>query len=75
MTKELKSLLERAARWPREVQDEAADGLRAIEAGYRGAYEFTAEDKAALERSAKDVHRKKFASSKKVAAFFKRVRA
>ncbi|MDO8576591.1 MAG: hypothetical protein Q7R90_04740 [bacterium] len=71
MTKELKSLLERAARWPREVQAEAADSLRAIETAYRGLYVLTADDEKALEKSAEDVRLKNFVSKKKLRTFFK----
>lgn len=75
MTKALKALMERAAKWPQEVQEEAAETLRAIEAGHYGDYELAASDKAALKKSARDVRQRKFASAKKVAAFFKRARA
>lgn len=75
MTKELKSLLERAARWPQEVQEEAADSLQAIEQAYQGSYVLTAEDKKALEKSAEDVRKKRFVSPKKLRAFFKTGRA
>ena len=75
MTKELKSLLERAARWPQEVQEEAIETLRSIEAGHVGSYALTAEDREALARSAEDVKHGRFASSRKVATFFKRARA
>lgn len=75
MTRALKELIDRAASWPQEVQEEAAETLRAIERGHIGAYKLTPEDKAALAQSEKDVRNKKFASPKKVADFFKRARA
>ena len=75
MTKTLKELFKRATRWPQEVQDEAFETLRSIEKGHSGGYRLTAEDKEALRRSAEDVRRGRFASHKKVAAFFKRTRA
>jgi len=75
MTKELKSLLERAAQWPQEVQDEAADSLRAIETAYSGLYVLTADDKKALKKSAEDVRLNKFVSKKKLHTFFKSGRA
>jgi len=75
MMKELKSLLERAARWPQGVQKEAVETLLSIEQGHVGSYELTAEDRKALARSAKDVRRKKFVPPRKVTAFFKSVSA
>jgi hypothetical protein len=75
MTKELKSLLERVARWPQKVQEEAVETLRSIEAGHTGRYVLTSEDKEALARSADDVKHARFVSSRKVAAFFKRAGA
>ena len=75
MTKELKSLFGRAARWPREVQDEAVDSLQAIEAAYNGLYVVTADDEKALAKSAEDVRLKRFVSKKKLHAFFKSGRA
>lgn len=75
MTKALKEMLERAEQWPHEVQEAAAETLRAIERGHVGAYTLTTGDKAALARSAEDVRRGKFASAKKVSAFFKRARS
>jgi len=75
MTKELKLLLERAAQWPRGVQKEAVETLRSIEAGHVGSYVLTPEDREALARSAEDVRQRRFASARKVAAFFKRARA
>ena len=75
MTKALKDMLARAKKWPEEVQEEAVDTLRAIEAGHRGIYKLTEDDKAALKRSAEDVRLRRFVSAKKVAAFFKRIGA
>ncbi len=75
MTEELKTLLERAALWPKKVQKEAIETLRSIEAGHAGHYVLTAGDKVALAHSAEDVRRGKFASVRKVSAFFKRARA
>ena len=75
MTKMLKDLLERAAHWPQEVQDEAADSLQAIEQAYQGSYVLTAEDEKALEKSAEDVRERRFVSPKKLRTFFKTGRA
>lgn len=65
MTKALKDLLERAAEWPEGVQEAAVEALRMIERNQIGVYKLTAEDKAALRRSAEDVRKGRFASEKK----------
>lgn len=75
MTKALTELLERATRWPREIQDEAVETLRFIERGHVGSYTLTVEDRKALARSAEDVRKGRFASPRKVSAFFKRSRS
>ena len=75
MTQALKELLGRAKRWPREVQEEAFETLRSIERGYVGGYVLSAEDKKALARSAADVRKDRFASSRAVSAFFKKFRS
>ena len=72
MTKALKEILERAKKWPEEVQEAAAETLRVIERGHIGTYKLTKEDMEALARSAEDVRRKRFASPRKIKAFFKR---
>jgi hypothetical protein len=74
MIKKLKELFERADTWPKEVQDEAVETLLSIERGYVGDYELTADDRAALARSAEDVKAGRFASEAQVAEFFKRSR-
>ena len=75
MTQTLKKLLQRVEEWPPEIQEEAADTLRAIEKAHRGLYELTVDDKKALARSAKDVHLRRFVSAKKLRNFFKTGRA
>jgi len=75
MTQALKELLGRAKRWPREVQEEAVATLRSIERGHVGSYTLTVEDKKALARSAEDVRKGRFASSRAVSAFFKKSRS
>lgn len=72
MTKALKELFARAQKWPEDVQEAAADSLRVIEQVHLGKYVLTVDDLKALERSADDVRNKRFASPKKVKAFFKR---
>lgn len=75
MTKALKELFERATHWPREIQDEAAETLHSIERGHIGGYTLTVEDRKALARSAEDVRKGRFASPRKVSAFFKKSRS
>ena len=70
MSKKLKELVERAETWPEEVQDEALETLLSIEQGHVGEYVLTADDKAALARSATDVRLGKFAAESQVAEFF-----
>ncbi len=72
MTKALKELLARVEKWPEAVQETAVETLRVIEKGHIGGYRLTEEDLAALERSAEDVRHGRFASPKKIKAFFKR---
>ena len=75
MTTKLKEILKRVGKWPAEAQEEAAETLRAIEQQHVSGYVLTAADKVALARSAEDVRRKRFVSSKKINALFKRYRA
>ena len=74
MTNMLKELFARAETWPKPVHDEAAEILLAIEQGHIGNYELTAEDRAALARSADDVKAGRFAADAEVAEFFDRNR-
>ena len=71
----MKELIKRAEEWPEELQTAAVETLRVIERGYSGKYQLTKEDREALERSADDVRYKRFASPKKMKAFFKRAGA
>jgi hypothetical protein len=74
MIKKLKELFERAEGWPEQVQNEAVEALLSIEQGHIGEYELTAEDRAALERSAEDVRVGRFATDAEVAELFARGR-
>ena len=75
MTKALQALIERAAKWPEEMQEVAAETLRMIEKSHDRTYRLTPDDRAALRRSAEDVRKGRFASDKEVKEFFKRARA
>ena len=74
MTKKLKEIFQRAQSWPEEVQDEAVETLLSIEQGHVGDYQLTAEDRAALARSAEDVQAGRFVPDAEVAEFFGRNR-
>jgi hypothetical protein len=74
MSPKLKEIMQRAETWPEEVQEEAAETLLSIERGHVGGYILTAEDRAALARSAEDVQKGRFASEEQVANFFDRNR-
>lgn len=74
MTRKLKEILERAEAWPKEIQDEAVEVLLSIERGRVGEFELTAEDRAALARSAEDVRARRFAPDAQIAEFFERNR-
>jgi predicted transcriptional regulator len=70
----LKELIERIQTWPEEVQEEAIETLLAIEQGHGGRYELSDEDRAALERSAKDVRAGRFVTDEQISEFFDRNR-
>ena len=55
MSNKLKELLERAATWPEQAQEEAVAALEAVEDEYVGLFELSIEDQKALEKSAQDV--------------------
>lgn len=60
MIKALEEILKRAETWPAELQAEATEILLSIESGYFGEFVFSAEDRAALARSAEDVSASRF---------------
>jgi hypothetical protein len=74
MKKKLKEIFERAQTWPDEIQDEAADILLSIERGQVGDFQLSAEDRAALARSAEDIRQGRFVPNAEVAEFFERNR-
>lgn len=74
VTKALKNILDRIEAWPETAQDEAAATLQAIEEELVAPYTLTDEDRAALERSAEDVHQNRFATDEAVQKIFGRFR-
>ena len=74
MSKKLKELLERVASWPDAAQEEAQASLEAIEHDLSEPYILTDDDRDALEGSADDVRRGRFASDAEVKDAFNRYR-
>jgi hypothetical protein len=75
MTKDqIRAILDRVLTWPPEAQEEAVASLQTIEAEFVGSYELSVDDREALERSAGDVRRGRFAADEKVQKVFDRYR-
>ena len=74
MNSKLKELIERVETWPEEAQEEAIEILLAIEQGSVSTYELSDEDRAALARSAEDVHEGRLVADRQVSEFFQRNR-
>jgi hypothetical protein len=74
MTKKLRELLARVEGWPAEVQEEVVASIEAIEEDFLGPHELSAEDIAAIERSADDVRSGRFATEEQVRDVFSRHR-
>jgi hypothetical protein len=73
-TKALEPLMKRAASWPEEAQAELVQSMIEIEKKHLGVYHLDADERAALERSAEDIRKGKFATDEEVAAVFDRYR-
>jgi hypothetical protein len=75
MTKDqVKAVLDRVLSWPPEAQEEAVASLQTIEEEFMGSHELSADDLAALERSAEDVRRGRFATAEEVQKVYDRYR-
>jgi hypothetical protein len=75
MTKEqIKVVLDRVLTWSPEAQEEAVASLQTIEEEFMGSHELSSEDREALERSAEDVRRGRFATDEEVKLVFDRYR-
>jgi hypothetical protein len=73
MTKEqLKVMLDRILTWSPEAQEEAVASLQTIEEEFMGSHELSSDDRDALECSAEDVRRGRFATDEDVARVFGR---
>ena len=75
MTKsEIRAALDRVLTWPAEAQEEAVASLASIEEQLTELQELSADDHAALLRSADDVRQGRFATDEAVKATFERYR-
>jgi len=72
--KKLKELMDRVEHWPPEAQEEALASLETIEEEFVGVRELSDEDRTALERSAEDVRKGRFANEEQVREVFDRHR-
>jgi hypothetical protein len=71
---QVRQLLDRVLTWPQDKQELALASLEAIEQEFLHPIEFSADDRAAFERSAEDVRNGNFASDEQVREVFDRFR-
>ena len=72
MNKTLREVLEHAANWPREDQDELAEYAREIEARRTGIYSMSDEERIAVRRGLAEADRGEFVSDERLAEADKR---
>jgi len=73
MTKsEIHELMERAAEWPEDAQDELVRSMEDIEARYNGVYITNKDDRAALKLSEDDMRHGRFASNDDIKKVFQK---
>ena len=72
MNKTLREVLEQAAPWPREDQDELAEYAREIEARHTGSYTMSDEEQIAVRRGLAEADRGEFVSDARLAEADKR---
>jgi hypothetical protein len=65
-TKELKTIFDRAGRWPKDAQDELFRSAAEIESRYANIYHLNDDERVALRRSDDDVRNNRFASDDEV---------
>jgi hypothetical protein len=70
-TKYLKK--ERVSSWPKDAQDELVRPVAEIETRYTEVYRLNDEERAALNRSAVDIQKSRFATDQEVEAVFDRL--
>jgi len=71
-TKDLQQLLGRVPTWPKDAQEELIRSMTEIETRYSRVYHIDADERAALNRSAEDVRKGRFATEREVEAAFTR---
>jgi hypothetical protein len=71
-TKDLKKILQRVPKWPKEAQDELVRSVTEIETRYSDVYQVNDEERAALNRSADDVRHRRLATDEEVRTLFGR---
>jgi hypothetical protein len=71
-TKDLKKILARVPKWPREAQDELVRSMTEIETRYSRVYHVSDDERAALQRSAEDLRNNRLAVDSDVEAMFSR---
>jgi hypothetical protein len=69
---ELKGILDRVRRWPKDAQDELIRSMTEIESRYGNVYHLDSEERAALSRSADDVRNNQFTTAKEIEAVYSR---
>jgi hypothetical protein len=74
MNIKLKDLIGRIETWPEEAQEEAAELLLALEREYAEPYELSPDDRAAIDRSLKEMREGRFATDEQVLKVFGRNR-
>lgn len=62
ITKALTEAMRRAETWPEEAQEELAEIVREIEAGFGGVYHATSEELAGIDRGIREADAGKFAT-------------
>jgi hypothetical protein len=71
-TKNLKTILQRVPKWPKEAQDELVRSMKEIETRYSRIYHVSDDERTALERSAEDVRKNRLAADGDVERVFGR---
>ncbi len=74
MTRKLREVLEQAASWPEEAQEELADAALEIAAGLQGEYQATGAELAGIDRGLDDARQRRFATDEEVKAAFGKFR-
>ena len=72
MQQTLRNLLERVQKWPQQARDELVRSITEIEPRYGNVYRVNDDERAALERSAQDVRKGRYASDGDVDSVFGR---